>query len=94
MQSAADVGDHLGRRRAASEVCGAKTIGERDLPVIELNEGAMRHLTCEHRLSVVPRAHHLFEEPGTLDIVVDLATRWFLSHFEESDNVRHVSRVS
>ena len=67
---------------------------ERDLPVIELNEGAMRHLTCEHRLSVVPRAHHLFEEPGTLDIVVDLATRWFLSHFEESDNVRHVSRVS
>lgn len=69
-------------------------VGERDVPVIELNEAAMRHLACEHRLSIVPRAHHLFEEPGALDLVVDLATRWFLGHFEETENVQFTSRIS
>jgi putative phosphoribosyl transferase len=80
----------LARVRAATLLI----VGERDLPVIELNEAAMRHLTCEHRLSIVPGAHHLFEEPGTLDTVVDLATRWFLGHFEEREHVQFTSRVS
>jgi dienelactone hydrolase len=57
-------------------------VGSRDLPVIELNRTAMAHLTCEHELVIVPGAHHLFEEPGTLDAVVDHAARWFLTHFE------------
>jgi dienelactone hydrolase len=57
-------------------------VGSRDLPVIELNRVAMTHLECEHELVIVPGAHHLFEEPGTLDVVVDHATRWFLTYFE------------
>jgi dienelactone hydrolase len=57
-------------------------VGSRDLPVIELNRAAMMHLACEHELVIVPGAHHLFEEPGTLAVVVDHAARWFLGHFE------------
>lgn len=53
-------------------------VGERDEVVIELNEQAFAMLACEKRLAIVPRATHLFEEPGTLDMVVDLATAWFL----------------
>jgi dienelactone hydrolase len=56
-------------------------VGSRDLPVIELNRAAMRHLHAEHELVIVPGASHLFEEPGTLDQVVGHAVRWFLSHF-------------
>jgi hypothetical protein len=29
----------------------------------------------------VPGATHLFEEPGALDAVADLATDWFIQHF-------------
>ncbi len=55
-------------------------VGALDLPVIELNREAMRHLRCEHELIIVPGAHHLFEEPGTLDAVIGHATRWFSNH--------------
>jgi hypothetical protein len=52
--------------------------------VIELNRDAFAVLTCEKRLEIVPGATHLFEEPGTLDKVVDLAAEWFNAHFEGS----------
>lgn len=49
-----------------------------------LNRAAAAGLRCEHRLVIVPGASHLFEEPGTLDEVVRLATGWFLVHLRES----------
>jgi putative phosphoribosyl transferase len=55
-------------------------VGGRDEAVIEMNRDAARHLTCEHRIEVVPGATHLFEEPGALEAVADLAARWFLEH--------------
>ena len=55
-------------------------VGGRDEAVLEMNRDAARHLTCEHRIEVVPGATHLFEEPGALEAVADLATRWFLRH--------------
>jgi putative phosphoribosyl transferase len=55
-------------------------VGGRDEAVLEMNRDAARHLTCEHRIEVVPGATHLFEEPGALEAVADLATRWFLEH--------------
>ena len=55
-------------------------VGSRDAPVISLNRQAMDHLNCRHDLVVVPGAGHLFEEPGTLDLVVTHASRWFLKH--------------
>jgi putative phosphoribosyl transferase len=55
-------------------------VGSRDEPVIGLNRQAQARLTCETDLVIVPGASHLFEEPGTLDIVVQHAMRWFRSH--------------
>jgi putative phosphoribosyl transferase len=55
-------------------------VGGNDETVLELNRDAARHMTCEHRIEVVPGATHLFEEPGALDAVADLAARWFLEH--------------
>jgi len=55
-------------------------VGGADPVVIDLNEAAARQLGCEHRLVIVPGATHLFEEPGTLERVVDLAVDWFLTH--------------
>jgi putative phosphoribosyl transferase len=37
-------------------------------------------MRCETRLSVVPGASHLFEEPGTLDSAAGLARDWFVEH--------------
>jgi hypothetical protein len=45
-----------------------------------LNEQAARALRCEQRMAIVPGATHLFEEPGTLDQVVDLAADRFEAH--------------
>jgi len=55
-------------------------VGSLDTQVIELNQHALARLHCEKALSIVPGASHLFEEPGTLDDVVRLATAWFLQH--------------
>jgi putative phosphoribosyl transferase len=53
-------------------------VGGRDLPVIDMNQDALRQLQSEARLEIVPGATHLFEEPGALDQVADLARDWFL----------------
>jgi pimeloyl-ACP methyl ester carboxylesterase len=55
-------------------------VGGDDAPVIELNERALRELRCEKRLEIVPGATHLFEEPGTLEQVANLASNWFEHH--------------
>lgn len=52
-------------------------VGGADLAVIPLNRSALAQLACEKELVVVPGATHLFEEPGTLEQVVQHAKRWF-----------------
>ncbi len=53
-------------------------VGGQDTEVIELNEVARESLTqCTSELLIVPRATHLFEEPGTLEAVARLASDWF-----------------
>ncbi len=52
-------------------------VGGADWQVLELNEQAARLLRCEHEVAVVPGATHLFEEPGALERVSDLAADWF-----------------
>ncbi|MGD9862130.1 MAG: dienelactone hydrolase family protein [Pseudodonghicola sp.] len=56
-------------------------VGGHDEVVIDLNAAAARRLACPHRTEIVPGATHLFEEPGTLDRVVQLAGDWFATHF-------------
>ena len=53
-------------------------VGGADTEVLELNRRALHELRCEKRLSVVPGATHLFEEPGALEEVARLASAWLL----------------
>jgi putative phosphoribosyl transferase len=55
-------------------------VGGNDPVVIELNYRAAAELRTEHRLEIVPGATHLFEEPGTLEKVAELAREWFEEH--------------
>lgn len=58
-------------------------VGGLDTVVLDLNRSAQAQLRCENRLKVVPGATHLFEEPGALDEVAEMARHWFTSHFAE-----------
>lgn len=69
-------GDRLGDVRAPTLLI----VGGDDTRVLELNRQAQAELRCENRLDVVAGATHLFEEPGTLDEVAELAREWFTGH--------------
>ena len=52
-------------------------VGEHDDGlVIQLNRAAMRRMHAPVQLEIVPGATHLFEEPGALEIVSQLALKW------------------
>jgi putative phosphoribosyl transferase len=57
-------------------------VGGYDIPVIDLNRAALESLRCEKRLDIVPGATHLFEEPGALEDVAQLATNWFQKYLK------------
>jgi putative phosphoribosyl transferase len=62
-------------------------VGGEDAPVIEMNRDAMATLAGETRLEIVPGATHLFEEPGALERVAELAADWFVRHLPPSAEV-------
>jgi pimeloyl-ACP methyl ester carboxylesterase len=55
-------------------------VGGEDTPVIDMNRQALGALSTVKRLTIVPNATHLFEEPGALEEVATLATAWFQQH--------------
>jgi pimeloyl-ACP methyl ester carboxylesterase len=55
-------------------------VGGYDEPVLDLNRDALNRLRGDKRLEIVPRATHLFEEPGALEQVARLARSWFEHH--------------
>jgi pimeloyl-ACP methyl ester carboxylesterase len=55
-------------------------VGGNDEVVIELNQEALGQLRVTKELRIIPGASHLFEEPGTLEQVADLARAWFQRH--------------
>jgi putative phosphoribosyl transferase len=55
-------------------------VGGNDDIVIELNEQARDKMRCEVKLEIIPGATHLFEEPGALEKVAQLASQWFSRH--------------
>lgn len=55
-------------------------VGERDERVLEWNRDAAARMGGECRLAIVAGATHLFEEPGALEEVAELARDWFLQH--------------
>jgi dienelactone hydrolase len=59
-------------------------VGSEDETVLDLNERALAELRCKKQLLVVEGAGHLFEEPGALDVVTQLAARWFADHLRHA----------
>lgn len=59
-------------------------VGERDEQVIQLNKIALENLrqVKEKKMIIVPKATHLFEEPGTLEQVSIYAVEWFLKYLK------------
>ncbi len=72
--------EHLARVKAPTFFI----VGGFDDVVIELNQKAYDHLTSEKKMEIVPGATHLFEEPGTLEQVADLARDWFVKHLKKT----------
>jgi dienelactone hydrolase len=66
-------GDALGRVQAPALLI----VGGNDPAVLSLNRDALGKLRGAKQLTVVPGATHLFEEPGTLEQVAELAQEWF-----------------
>lgn len=94
--AAASIPDHIGAvvsRGGRPDLAGRSLprvkaptlliVGGDDSLVIDLNEQAMAELRCEAALEVIPRASHLFEEPGALEQVAVLARRWFEARLVE-----------
>jgi len=59
-------------------------VGGEDYDVVELNKQAAARLQ-EKRLEIIPGATHLFEEPGALEQVAQMARHWFLRTLEGRD---------
>ena len=55
-------------------------VGARDADVLRLNQQAATELGGPYEIEIVPKATHLFEEPGTLETVAQLAAAWFSDH--------------
>jgi dienelactone hydrolase len=52
-------------------------VGSEDTEVIALNRDAASHMRAHVEVELVPGATHLFEEPGTLELVARRAADWF-----------------
>jgi putative phosphoribosyl transferase len=62
-------------------------VGGNDQPVIGMNRQAQARMRCPSELVIVPGATHLFEEPGTLERVAELAAAWFHKHLPRAEKV-------
>jgi len=61
-------------------------VGECDEAVLELNDRAYAQLPGRKELAIVPRATHLFEEPGALEEVARLAAQWFRQYLRPRES--------
>jgi putative phosphoribosyl transferase len=71
-------------------------VGGEDDIVIDLNQASFEKLNCSKEIRIIPGATHLFEEPGALELVSEMATEWFtkysgLSNVHNSPSKEHVS---
>jgi putative phosphoribosyl transferase len=55
-------------------------VGSLDADVLKLNQEAYAELGCTKQLDIVEGASHLFEEPGMMEKVSELAADWFTRH--------------
>jgi pimeloyl-ACP methyl ester carboxylesterase len=58
-------------------------VGGNDPITVELNQRAQARIQGVCELTIVPGATHLFEEPGALQKVSQLARDWFIRRFQQ-----------
>jgi putative phosphoribosyl transferase len=68
-------------------------VGGDDRHVLELNREALAQIRSPRQLVVVPAATHLFEEPGTLEQVAQLARDWLVRYVPDSAARRPAGRT-
>ena len=61
-------------------------VGQLDVPVIQMNKQAYDELESIKEMKIIPGAKHLFEEPGKLNEVTELAIEWYKKYFAEEEN--------
>lgn len=72
-----DLGDSaVGRIRCPTLIL----VGGNDDFIQEVNARTIQRLTCKKELVTIPGASHLFEEPGTLELVAERTADWFDHH--------------
>jgi putative phosphoribosyl transferase len=76
--------DLAGERLADVRAPTLLIVGGEDREVLELNRRAQERLRCTSELAIVPGATHLFDEPGALDRVAQLAIDWFKAYLSQS----------
>lgn len=76
--------DLAGARLARVQAPTLLIVGGRDTEVLRLNRRAKLRLNGPAQIAVVEGATHLFEEPGALELVAELASDWFASHLAMS----------
>ncbi|KAL6077390.1 Alpha/beta hydrolase [Balamuthia mandrillaris] len=85
----------LASDEALSKVTAATLllVGGYDHPVIGMNQRAYdKMVNCkEKQLVIIPKATHLFEEPGKLEEVCQAARHWFLRYLQPAKSNRHPS---
>lgn len=59
-------------------------VGGNDTVVLQLNRAAFERLAGQKELVIVPGATHLFEEPGALEQVAQVAAQWFKQYLGNS----------
>jgi putative phosphoribosyl transferase len=63
-------------------------VGSLDEDVLSLNESAYKQLQCPKKLEIVQGATHLFEEPGKMSTVSELAANWFKKCLQVTDTLK------
>lgn len=61
--------------------------GSEDHAIVGWNYATYERLSCLKCLMLVGGATHLFNEPGALDQVADLAADWFQKHLSKNDRL-------
>lgn len=80
--------DLAGRRLSEVAPPTLLIVGGADEQVLELNRQAQQALAAPTRLEVVPGATHLFEEPGAMEQVIDVARDWLVEMLADTPTDR------
>lgn len=64
-------------------------VGEMDQQVLQLSNQALEKLPATKALKIIQGAGHLFEEPGTLEQVAELASEWFDRYMSSQNTIQN-----